>query len=269
MSHIIGDGHTFYAVHNMLSATEVTSLNAKRRMEAPKQIEEAMGGFENARALSKPTVGFLVRFVTAMMTSALLGPRIKSRFCYLNDEFIAAEKAKPPHEGVAFVSTNDIITSTFYTSVGADMGTMAVNFRGRVASCSDRDAGNYENTLLTRPEDHASPAMVRKAVTKMQRAADPPTEVPTGWGWGYLKYTFGVTTNWASFNAGFELEKCTQDLHLPIMEFAGATPSRMLSVCIIFKPSRSKLAVILNGGDKLMDKVEATGLTGKPVAVNV
>lgn len=53
LSHRLGDGSTFYADHNMLSSqADIVQLNAQRNLEAPRQIEEAMGGTQNAGFLT-------------------------------------------------------------------------------------------------------------------------------------------------------------------------------------------------------------------------
>ena len=53
---------------------------------------------------------------------------------------------------VSFVSTNDVITSTICSVSKAEVGTMDINFRGRLPSEGDRgladnDAGNYEDKI--------------------------------------------------------------------------------------------------------------------------
>ena len=48
---------------------------------------------------------------------------------------------------------------------GTDIeGNMAVNFRNRVENCTDNDVGNYENLITYRPEDFATPSLIRKSL---------------------------------------------------------------------------------------------------------
>ena len=61
----------------------------------------------------------------------------------------------------AFVSTNDIVTSEILTSTLCNLGFMDVNFRGRIENCDADLAGNYEDKIVYRPADFASPALIR------------------------------------------------------------------------------------------------------------
>ena len=56
---------------------------------------------------------------------------------------VKTEYTATPEEGVAFVSTNDILTSSFAKSIRARICMMAINFRNRIQSLVDGDAGNY------------------------------------------------------------------------------------------------------------------------------
>ena len=74
MNHVLGDGHTFYAVHNMLSKNaRVVALVPTRNLAAPRAIESAMGGAENACMLSSPPIGFILKLVTGIILSKILG----------------------------------------------------------------------------------------------------------------------------------------------------------------------------------------------------
>jgi len=269
MNHMLGDGHTFYAVHNMLSKNApVVALNPERSIAAPLAIESAMGGNPNACMISSPPVGFILKFVTGIILSKLLGPRTTTAMYFIEDAWVAREKssAASSSPGVEFVSTNDVVTSAFLRATRADLALMAVNFRGRVAEVDGSHAGNYENVIQYRPEDYASPALIRQSVDALHRASHPPTALPSSLGHLSCSY-YGVVTNWASFAKGVEIDGCTQELHVPVFDFNDATPARIVSTCILFRPANGKVAVAVAGSCEVHARVAASGMLGAPVGL--
>ena len=115
---------------------------------------------------------------------------------------------------------------------GCDVGTMDVNFRGRLAGCADADAGNYEDKIPYLPADYASPALVRKSIASkelLQRAASPPTTLPTSASDFSRVGMISFVTNWGfPFFDSIVLASCGSkaELHLPIMDCA-PVPARI------------------------------------------
>ena len=79
----------------------------------------------------------------------------------------AREKQQAQTQNTKFVSTNDIITSTFLRAAQVNMGLMAINFRDRLTDCKQSDAGNYQNMLVYYPADYASPSLIRASLAKL------------------------------------------------------------------------------------------------------
>lgn len=77
---------------------------------------------------------------------------------------------------------------------------MAVNFRGRVGGCGEKDVGNYVDILSHTPSDYATPDLIRKSVTPpvYAGASVPPSPMPTKWKHA-PSATYTAITNWATF----------------------------------------------------------------------
>ena len=103
--------------------------------------------------------------------------------------------------------------------------------------------GNYEQIIPYRKADHTSPELIRKSVLTLRRASLCPavgveaTKLPRGLGTSAC-----IVTNWAGFTEEIELDQCKQTHHQPLL--SGTFGVATLSVCIIFQPTKGKLAVI-------------------------
>lgn len=70
--------------------------------------------------------------------------RPTSVFLYdLNMEWIEEEKKKNTSDDIAFVSSNDIVTSWMLNLVSPTVGSMVFNYRNRIKEITDNFAGNY------------------------------------------------------------------------------------------------------------------------------
>ena len=147
LAHILGDGHTYYQLWNMLTnAARVEALSASRKLEADAGMEAKI-----EHSIATDWV-FAANFMFGLaagklrsLAAALPFVRPPSpfalRFRYLDVDFVARAKAKAKAGGeVPFVSTNDVVTSWFLKAF--PVGTMAINFRNRLAGLGDNDAGN-------------------------------------------------------------------------------------------------------------------------------
>ena len=148
LAHILGDGHTYYQLWNMLTnAARVEALSASRKLEADAGMEAKIEhSIATDWGLGADFVfGLAVEKLRSLAAAAFPFVRPPSpfalRFRYLDVDFVARAKAKAKAEGeVPFVSTNDVVTSWFLKAF--PVGTMAINFRNRLAGLGDNDAGN-------------------------------------------------------------------------------------------------------------------------------
>jgi len=263
MCHVIGDGHTFYSVHNMLSSTaSVSALDPTRQQAATEEYEKAMG---SEMGLPPSPSGWLIANMMWGMVRILFGYKARAKVYYVNEEHVAKCKEAAVKEGrVGWVSTNDVVTSEILKTPYADTCMMAVNFRNKVPSASYHHAGNYENLLLYRPPDVQSPSLIRLSVSSLRRASSPPTTLIEGP--RRLGEKMTCVTNWSSFDKGLELAGCDTDLHIPLYDFVSAT-SPVFFIGIVFRPCKGKLALLLLGSQRDMSEVEKMGVVGEKLDV--
>lgn len=172
----------------------------------------------------------------------------------LDARFVDEEKVRKWKDGVkdGFVSTNDVLTSTFAMATNADILLMAINLRNRVAEADELDAGNYELVVIY-DSSASNPQNIRKSLL-----GGPPFK-RTGNGKlpGFFRTATSkcaMITNWAfpQFKADLNLYSANGEknipiqLHLPIYE-----PKNIaFPIAIIFRPCHGKLGVLYGGSPR-------------------
>ena len=140
MSHVVGDGHTYYRLLNMITgAAPVEALSPERSEAVLAAVDRKVGHALNSdpwfqlAGLWGILKGTLWNWRAALpadggsLVASWLGwlrvdpaKASKVRMFYVDEEYVASEKAKAKEEGlVDYVSTNDVITSWFLR--GMDM----------------------------------------------------------------------------------------------------------------------------------------------------
>ena len=267
LSHVLADGHTFYKLHNMLSEkASVVALNPTRKFSLPESARAAMGGESEAGFLQRPKPGLLLNLVAGTVTGKFLGPKCDVGVYEVDPEFVARVKKTVQEEGEEFfVSTNDIITSIVLRASGADVGTMDVNFRGRLPGCEDDDAGNYEDKIAYRPADFASPSLIRRSIldpTMLMRASQPLTTLPMTVRDFWRCRMITCVSNWCTFARDVHLhETCGSlpEIHLPIFD-PDEVPARVFTGCFVFRAGPGSTCVALAGQKRAIDAVVKSGL---------
>ncbi|KAL7525833.1 hypothetical protein ACHAXR_001180 [Thalassiosira sp. AJA248-18] len=211
MSHICGDGHTFYRVYNMLLGSPIISLIPQRELLYSQKVMDVMGRQEAhyiSHIASDPKWMQLFRLGSDVsnIDEDLESSNLHGRVFTIDRHWIGNIKAAHMIEGnisdictstlrspmtPAFLndlensleensnenptqSTNDILVSWFWNLVNPDVGLMAVNFRGRLGGLLTEDhVGNYANPLPYTRDDYKSAALIRKSLETCRRAAPP------------------------------------------------------------------------------------------------
>ena len=266
MSHVIADGHTFYQVHNMLSEdATLQALEAERKPHVMQAAAVAMGGDDGF--LGRPKPGLLLSLVTSTAMGKIMGPACEAATYEIDEAFVARKKAEAAAEGVAFVSTNDIITSAICTATRADVGTMDVNFRDRLDGCSQTDAGNYEDKIVYTPTDYSSPALIRRSIlsNSQLRRAGPTSELPESVSDFWRLTMITSVSNWSTFAEDVTLKGHRAELHLPLFDPA-AVPARFFTGCFVFRArTGGALGVALAGSPYQIKAIEGSGLLGAKI----
>ena len=268
LAHCVGDGHTYYNLHNMLSEDKpILSLNVNRKMEITQKIEDKLGGKAYASSFS-PNAGFIFRFIRGIIASKFAGPEsTKVKLFLIPEEWIQTQKVES--KASSWISTNDIITSTFFNATDCDQAIMALNFRGKVKNCNSNDAGCYFEQLILRPSDYRSASQIREIVNEIKmNKRQPQTSPMTSFEHVTSKKQFGCISSWYGFAKPVKLKGCPdQVLHIPLLPTdAVSVPSRFTSGLFVFRPDKTKrVACLFAGHHEVLERLEASGMVGDDV----
>lgn len=256
ISHVLGDGHTYYSLYNMLTGAEpIVALQVDRVMTTLTQQKEKLGAAE-ASVMASP--GIIVCAIRGLLSdallSSLLGIRSKpqSRIFDVDPQLMQAQKKLNTDDGeVEFVSTNDVVTSWFFNQTKCQHGLMALNFRSRLEGHANDLVGNYENCLYYSCPSHTSqPWLIRKSLKTLKRVgATDDSFRSMDMAWEHIS----VVTNWATFVSSNDIDMVNsrQLIHLPVVANAPTT----LSFCVIFQPRPNQVAVLVSGSPERIEDV--------------
>lgn len=232
LGHIISDGETYYNVLNMLSSdTPIKALNPERKSL-----------YSWKSAISEVDYKFLYRksFIINIIQSYLFDRNTQLVAHYINKEEINKAKTdSKQNSDVPYISTNDIITSSFFKTIKARIGMMAINFRNKIAGLDDNDAGNYEGVKLYDSGIYATPEGIRKSLQGTIPYKSRSKSMPGALESCYMN--IGIITNWTSFTGKLTIDHCEEVLHLPILP-----THQPLNAAIIFYPRPNKAAVLIS-----------------------
>ena len=210
LSHSVGDGRTYYEVLKMLAPGSAVRKLPAARVQA---FSEAMRGACGREALAwVESPAAMVHFLPLM-----LGCGSKAR-CYafdLDPSRVAAAKAEGAmEEGVEYVTTNDVLTSSFFNACNSRIGLMGLDCRGRLPGIAEDMAGNYVTALVLDDAVFETPGSLRKMYGSQpyQTTGRPlPGCCCAG------KVSFAMVSNWASFAGGLvPFKGCEMVVHLPV-----------------------------------------------------
>ena len=219
ISHVIADGRTYYEIFQMLQpGASVRELSPTRVMEFSEAMKDMCG--------RKPLAWIEGGSAMCMYMPMLMGCTKKAK-CYafhLDAEKIAAIKAEAaaaeaaPDSEVPYVSTNDIITSGFFTECGSRVGMMGMDMRGRLPGIKEELAGNYVTALVIDPSKFGTPGKLRKMLSSQPyETTGGPLPSCMRVCCGMEKGNIAMVTNWSSFAGSLiNLEGCEHDIHLPV-----------------------------------------------------
>jgi len=264
LSHIIADGHTYYSVMKMLSNNEeMVALVPNRKVFYDTLGPSLLGPVEASFPLSFSMVCFFIwKFLTRKPKSSCYHYTVNSKAVAELKGHIMSDIKKDYKEDdikqVSFVSTNDIISSKFFSnsSIHLRLGFMVMNFRERVKEITNKDAGNYEGILIMNvPCDTCHPKLIRASLTPkndgtFRRTSSEKLSSGTTLSlsklpglWELLTSEVGIISNWSSFDFDeIRLPGCKQLVHLPCLAIPAVS---VLNVCVIFRPRPNETAAVV------------------------
>ena len=246
ISHVIIDGFNYYQILGMLSDAnkEILSLSCKRKHTIEEEASNAIGKAEYKWMTGG---GVICNVVCGMLCGSK--PTIA---CFAVDEKkVQGEKdAAASQARGGFVSTNDVIVSSFGSINSSDWLFMPLNFRNKLPAYNDNDAGNYEGSLLFGKGEYDSPADIRNCLksgppkytrgANISGQADGKVPLPGCWGSTRAKMAMAVSWVFNSFSE-YQISNCEQLIHFPHTD-CSLIP---FDLCVTFKPRAGKTAVAL------------------------
>ena len=224
LSHLIGDGHTFYQIFNMLSSqSEVYGLNVIRKSEMV-QAKDFIPK-KHLNFIFSPTMIFWL--IIKVLFSR---KKVRVDSFELNKSYVQQQKQAAKEGGVVpFVSTNDILSSTYAHLSDSNAMMLAINFRNRIPAITDKDAGNYEDILVIDKERSSTNEKIRTLINDLKNEV-PKIKFPKGR--AVLKSNPVFITNWAGFSKPIIIENAQSLIHLPLY----TTKQINFDLCVVYSP---------------------------------
>lgn len=244
LSHVIGDGHTFYRLYSMLDPqVPIESLIPSRVHSFKADVEKKLTGMSESLQwlLSAGTILNMITTIFFSTKPALIRLQ-KIDYQWINSQkLLAKDVSVPKHSNIdlPYISTNDVLTSWILTRTQSkyDLGLMAINLRNRVELVTNQHAGNYEGVLAYQVPDFQNPSLIRKSLLNYRWTVSEslPSFLQS------LRTKFCMVSNWASFFHQVELPGCKHVIHLPTY-----VDNKLVAfdVYILFKLNKDQIACL-------------------------
>lgn len=235
LSHVVVDGFNYYQLLGMLNTdSPILTLSPVRKHQIIDQAEIAMGPEAYAYAMSGATI---CNVVCGMMC----GKKAIIKSYEVDDRKVDEEKGKFGAKAKGgYISTNDVISSSFANAVSARVFWMPLNYRNRLPDFTDADAGNYEGVITMGPGDYDSPDLIRNSLNSGPPTFKRETSNPLPSTMEAMRCRIAMLTNWTfPFFEELSVVGCTQILHLPHSDVSMVP----FDVGVVYRPKKGKLAV--------------------------
>ena len=258
VSHVIVDGFTYYKLLAMLSSEGVVaSLNAARKHSIEEESERAAGLPESAFMKS----GCMICNVVCTMLCSSTKPDIRSYYVDVARVNEAKGKTELTDE-VAFVSTNDILSSTFARATDCQVLLVPINFRQKLPAYTENDAGNYEGALCFTRDDCVTPALVRCTLNSGPPAYSRATAVGLPGGCSTFNTRLSMVTSWVfPWYSELKISDCEQILHTPHCDVQMVP----FNITVVYRPRAGQTAVAIFSRKIPADVLVAQMPLGSPV----
>lgn len=246
LSHILGDGHTYYALYAMLdpNVRPVQTLDPTRVEDYEYQLHARFDRKLLAWLNSKLVLG-------GVLYGLFFARKADVGVFSINDTAIQRAKEEALQSFASsttpkIISTNDVITSWCLQQSQCPFGLMALNLRNRFEGIHEGLAGNYENVIVYRSDDSSHPGDIRASLSSLHSRSNTIMSM-----WQTLTLDLCGITNWASFyTADVCFPSARLTLHLPVV-----APNTIFTraMAILFRPSRGRLGIVLMDREQPLD----------------
>jgi hypothetical protein len=199
LSHVLGDGHTYYHICSffdlrMVGGKPVGSLNPTRRLQITQQLSDIQGNpyHQSAWFFWFCMKNIFFSFKPDIQTFRVDQQKIKQ----LKQKYLENMKKNNSAAGPAFLSTNDVLCAWLFERLQCDYAFMVLNCRERLEGYTSDLAGSY--TALLPFKKNPDPVTIRETVETFGKPTAPP-QPPSPSLWEKMKFKMAMTTNWSSF----------------------------------------------------------------------
>jgi hypothetical protein len=240
LSHMIGDGYTYYTLVDHLSAAIAGTLLSKCSLDwspAPRTAYAPTQYNDHDRFVMTKS---WLELINLKVGENMNKPR-KATWTVVNKEAVLEIKKEVLLASGQKVSTNDIIVAGLAEVATTPVINVMANMRGRVGGLGPENACNGERVvMLPREKVVANPAYIRREVINTGKffaygSGELPEEtfkaIERGEG-GFYKFPFTGTSNWCSLTKYCEFPGSELMVHLAPGFFVTDLP---LDIAIVFK----------------------------------
>lgn len=258
VSHVIGEPNLLYNLLRMLSSYD--DLAGKKRNSVSRLIPLRAHSFRGnpVTAMKGDARRKFLWYVLRSSASPLhrqkrlllqnISPNnndIVVHCCEVNQQWIHEQKENHiPTKEIPYITTQDILTSWFFSQFELSCIAMAYDLRGRCnrQNLTSNHVGNYQDVLVLYPAEYQHPARIRHAIQSQGKTS----AITNGNKPGPRRAPVGGMTAWHTHfgSTGIQLPHATLTHHLPMRCSNGKMPPLQdLPKMKIFKTSPESYAV--------------------------
>ena len=279
LSHAVADMTAYYALLGMVLSSSsadddyndnIQPLCLDAIPQADWQARQSLGAavFD----LQHHVLANLVKGARGLATRFISGQPGKEQWYKVNQDVMAKEKERqamqqPETNGsVGFVSTNDVLTSHFFQTCGANVGLLCVDYRHTIlANCTTMHQtwgrnrwGTivfYQRPLLL---EVAEPGMIRKSLTLLQQgnSLDTSITLPTTLEFAFNDDKIAVASSWVQKNPHWQINGVHEPFiaHVPLYDFSTYAPSGFCVMRTFTYDSKNQTGIYVAGDAEMVDQ---------------
>jgi len=238
ISHVAADGYTYYKILNsFFDPSQMSVMNYQRKIKESEKIKEFIGDINYNFAGS-------LALIVNILKNLIFGRKVKYLSRYIDEnkidtiksEYLAGDTKEFP-----FLSTNDIITSSFARATKSRLCLSAINLRNRIEGMNNDDAGNYEFVLMLDEKHYNTPENIRRTLSSKGKFLVNDGVLPGIW--ESLNSNYSTITNAASFIEDYQISGLKQILHIPLFNPKKA----FMDFGVVYKANNGRRAILFFG----------------------
>ena len=261
LSHVLGDGYTYYTLLNMLDChTPVEHLVAERSEQYNTEMKRLLG--QSCFDYMRSTIT-----MTGLIGCSLIRPEPQCMVVKIDNNWLKRQKnsflenrEETGDTDLDYVSNNDILTSWFSRLSNINITIMSINTRQRIRKFTNNLAGNYENSIIyNKSEDYSTPGAIRKSLrTYRNTSGTLPGTIKT------LLWNTGLVSNWSSFYKQIDISDahnnvtCSYLYHIPIVDIREVSVWR--EGAVVFHFDEHTLGLLIGTRVLTRQKIEDSGV---------